>query len=121
MSFCEFTVDVRPTPKGRPRFNRVTGNVYTDDTTAAYEARIRVAARQAMRGRKATTAPVELWVSFSQTDARAADTDNLVKAVSDAIQRVVFRDDRQVSVLHAERTIRADANRVDVRVTEVAA
>ena len=51
-----FVVDGTPVPKGRPRF--ALGHVYTPERTREYEAKVRDAAKAAMRGRPATDMPV---------------------------------------------------------------
>ena len=57
---------------------------------------------------------------FEQRDGRAADTDNLTKAVSDAIEGTALVNDRQVSRINAARVLRADVDRVSVAVLKVA-
>ena len=109
-----FTLDHRPHPKGRPRFGR--GRTYTDDKTRAYEARVEKACRAAMKGRAPHAGPVELVALFEQRNAMGADVDNLLKAVSDAIEGVAFANDRQVCRIGAARVLKADVDRVSVAV-----
>ena len=116
----EFAVNIRPEPKRRARHGQ--GRTYTDPRTVAYEQRLGLAARAAMRGRPPVDGDVELWCLFEQTDRRhAGDTDNMTKAVADALNGITYRDDRQVTKVHAGKVLRAAHDRVSVAVLEVAA
>lgn len=110
----QFTVPGVPQGKGRPRFVRATGRTYTPTKTASYEAVIRSYAHEAMllAGYKPFEGPVRLTVqavfpkAASWSKKKAAETfwhtskpdaDNLLKALSDSMNAVVFRDDSQVA------------------------
>jgi len=130
-----------PVPKGRPRFAR-RGNfvsAYTDDKTASYENLVKVKAEQAMRGVALFEGPVFVTVSlyvtppasWSQKKQRAAlagevmptskpDIDNVVKGIFDAINDVVWRDDKQVVTLAVSKRYHERACAV-VRVTRLQA
>jgi Holliday junction resolvase RusA-like endonuclease len=111
-----FTIPGEPQGKGRPRVGRIAdhASMFTPAKTAAYEGLIAHAAQQAMAG----AAPVECACavqvsitvsvprSWSKKKAAAAllgevypttkpDTDNVVKAVFDGMNGVVWRDDVQ--------------------------
>ncbi len=97
---------------GKPRvFNRH----YTPDETAAYESLARLAAAKAMRGREPYTGPIRMrlhivmpipqsWSGVRQRRAVAGliaptvkpDSDNIEKAIKDACNGGVYRDDVQV-------------------------
>jgi Holliday junction resolvase RusA-like endonuclease len=109
----------RPHPKGRPRFGKT--HAYTDPKTRLYENDIRKACAEAMCGADPHDGPVELSCVFEYRGARVADTDNLLKAVSDGIERVAFLNDRQVTRLNAVRVTRADVDRISVAVLAVTA
>ena len=113
-----FELNRRPHPKGRPRFGKT--HAYTDPATRAYEAEVRAACAEAMCEADPYDGPVELSCLFEQRDGRAADLDNNVKAVSDAIEKVAFLNDRQVVEIRARRVTRADVDRVSVAVLRVA-
>ena len=100
--------------KGRPRFVRATGRTYTPPATASYEAVLRYAAQEAMRGREMFLCPVRISIvadfdipkSFSKKAAEAArlgyakpakkpDWDNIAK-LTDALNGIVFKDDAQI-------------------------
>jgi crossover junction endodeoxyribonuclease RusA len=113
-----FELNQRPHPKGRPRFGKT--HAYTDPKTRLYENDIRKACEEAMCETEPATGDVVLWCAFEYRGARVADTDNLTKAVSDAIERVAFLNDRQVVEIRARRVTRADVDRVSVAVLRVA-
>tara|TARA_R110000796_G_scaffold6882_1_gene24035 strand:- start:163 stop:600 length:438 start_codon:yes stop_codon:yes gene_type:complete len=116
----EFTVMGEPKGKGRPRFSKV-GRVYTPRATAEYEATVRQAAWVAMAQAKETPTEkdvyVELlanhgvpasWPKKKQALAYAGamrpkrpDLDNVVKAVLDGANNVIYRDDAQVHSIRA--------------------
>ncbi|KVT95597.1 RusA family crossover junction endodeoxyribonuclease [Burkholderia ubonensis] len=113
----EFTVPGKPVAKGRPRFARHGAHVrtFTPEATERYENLVKMAARAAMRDTQPYEGPVRLIVniglpipaSWSQKrqDAAAAgaigatkkpDADNVVKALKDGMNGVVYADDGQV-------------------------
>jgi Holliday junction resolvase RusA-like endonuclease len=109
-----FALAGEPQGKGRARAFR-RGNFighYTPDKTRSYEGMIRTAAMDAMAGKPPIDVPVEITLSaifsvpasWSQKKRAAAitgeikpakkpDLDNVIKAWTDAMNGVVFRDD----------------------------
>lgn len=111
----KFEVPGQPVGKGRPRFVRKTGHAYTPKKTQVYEDGLRRAGEQAMRDDPLLTCPISLYVcayfqvpkSWSKKKQQLAydgvilptgrpDGDNVLKAVGDALNGVVWRDDSQV-------------------------
>ncbi|WP_429555127.1 RusA family crossover junction endodeoxyribonuclease [Paraburkholderia sp. MM5477-R1] len=113
----EFTVPGAPVAKGRPRFARQGAHVrtFTPEKTERYENLVKLAARQGMGTREPFAGPVRLVVhialpipaSWSQKRQREAadgligatkkpDADNVVKALKDGMNGVVYGDDGQV-------------------------
>jgi Holliday junction resolvase RusA-like endonuclease len=106
--------------KGRPKFAR-RGNfvtTYTPERTANYENLVKLAAHRAMNGREAfavavscnISVEVEPAASWSNKKRMAAlsgdirptskpDLDNVAKGILDAMNDIVFKDDKQVVVL----------------------
>ncbi|AZD50526.1 RusA family crossover junction endodeoxyribonuclease [Pseudomonas chlororaphis] len=103
--------------KGRPRVSTIGGHarMFTPKKTANYETLIAMAAQQAMQDRELITGPVLLEMkilvsvaaSWSKKKAAAAlagqvmptkkpDADNVLKAICDGINGIVFKDDVQV-------------------------
>lgn len=111
-----FTIPGEPQGKGRPRVGKIGGHarMFTPAKTAAYEGLIAHAAQQAMAGGAPLDCPCAVQVSitlsvpasWSKRKQAAAllgevlptkkpDTDNVVKAVFDGMNGVVWRDDVQ--------------------------
>lgn len=117
MASCKpitFVVPGEPQGKGRARASKVgrTIHLYTPSKTVAYEGLIALTAQCVMRGRQLITGPVliELCICHavprSMSKKRKAmaldgqipcmkkpDTDNVLKAVCDACNGVVWKDD----------------------------
>jgi Holliday junction resolvase RusA-like endonuclease len=117
MSAIFFVVPGAPVGKGRPKFAR-RGNfvaTYTPEKTANYENLVKVTAHSAMRGTPLIEGPVRLDLklfvtppaSWSKKKTALAlggavlpttkpDIDNVLKGICDAMNGVVFMDDKQV-------------------------
>lgn len=112
----EFTVPGMPIGKGRPRFARRGKFVttYTPEPTATYENLVRVKAAEAMCGialfEQAVSLTIALrvippqsWSARKRTNALAGviypttkpDIDNVIKILSDAMNGIVWIDDKQ--------------------------
>ncbi len=112
-----FTVHGEPVGKGRPKFARRGSFVtaYTPEKTANYENLVKLYASQVMAGKELLECPVSvtMWInvgipaSFSKKKAEQAvkgelcptkkpDIDNIVKGIFDALNDVVWKDDKQV-------------------------
>jgi len=113
----EFHVPGAPVGKGRPRIGRVGAHarMFTPAKTVSYESTVALAAQQAMYGRPLLTDAVGVamaidcpipvsWSKRKQADAlhgriyptTKPDIDNVEKAIFDALNGVVWRDDVQV-------------------------
>ena len=117
-----------PRGKGRPRATVGKGGfarVYTDAKTVSYEAQLRHAATEVMGDRVPTDQPVEVtmtvrfavpqsWSKKKQADAIAnrirpcvkPDLDNVLK-LTDALNGVVWIDDKQVVDVHVHKVYAA--------------
>lgn len=126
-----------PVGKGRPKFARRGAFVttYTPEKTASYENLVKVKAEEAMQGRAiidgAVAVTIALFVtppaSWSKKKQRDAldhatmptskpDVDNVIKGIFDAMNDIVFRDDKQVVDLSVQKRY-ADTARAFVKVT----
>lgn len=112
-----FNVPGTPVGKGRPKFAR-RGNfvtAYTPEKTANYENLVKVKAMDAMRGCKPlegalsaqiflTVTPPASWSKKKQAQAlngeiyptTKPDLDNVIKGIFDAMNEIVYLDDKQV-------------------------
>ena len=133
-----FVVTGKPVGKGRPRASTRGGFVrmYTDAKTLGYEAAIADEAARAMSGAEPFETPMQMQVSCYYPIPKSwpkkikqeaideevfpkvkPDLDNVVKAILDALNGVVYRDDAQVVNLVATKRY-ATEPRVEVYVFE---
>ena len=121
-SFVEFTVEGKPIPKGRPRFTK-SGHVYTPGQTLTFENAVKRKAAGVMLTRQPFKGPV--WVQVEAVMAPPKkltrdypsvrpDLDNIVKAVTDALNGICFDDDAQIISLRAWKIY---GDRPETRVT----
>jgi len=136
-----FEIPGDPRGKGRPRFSSHNGvsRTYTDDKTAAYENLVTLAAQRAMEGRPPFEGPVymhvQAWMRIPASASKKRelamlagveqplklpDLDNVLKAVLDGCNRVVFADDKQVVGITAHKAY-AHTPRVAVTITPAGA
>ena len=135
-----FMVPGKPVGKGRPRIGKVGrhARMFTPEKTVSYEGLVGWTAAQAMVGRAMVLGPVQVNLSIAMDvpaswskvkQARALegrefpttkpDMDNVIKAIFDALNGVVWKDDVQVVALSTSKTYGA-APGVTVEVWEVA-
>ena len=117
MNQIVFHVPGTPVGKGRPRAAKRGKHItlYTPEKTVSYEGKVALAASQAMVGRQLLDGPVVVcldihmpvpasWSRKARAEALAdiappakkPDADNVLKAICDAINGVVWIDDVQV-------------------------
>lgn len=133
-----FVVPGQPVGKGRPRASSRGGFVrmYTDAKTLSYEQVIAKQARYAMGPLEVLATPISMRivslysipVSWSKRKQQLAlngelipgkpDLDNVAKAVLDALNGVVYQDDKQVIRLVIEKSYSFEP-RIEVYVHEV--
>jgi crossover junction endodeoxyribonuclease RusA len=96
-----FTVPGTPIPKGRARFGG--GHAYTPQRTKAYEAKIRMLALRARQEARLKPFKNDVGLYVQIWGLRRGDITNVVKSLEDAMNRIVYDDDKQISYLEVER------------------
>jgi Holliday junction resolvase RusA-like endonuclease len=122
---------LRALPKGRPRFSK--GHAYTPQSTREFEAQIRTLGAAAMKDRRPYSCPVFITVVATEavpasrstlekeialagyTVPLRGDLDNRVKAITDALNGIVYHDDVQIAETHAVKKFGA-ANLITVTI-----
>jgi Holliday junction resolvase RusA-like endonuclease len=136
-----FTIPGQPVAKGRPKFARQGGFVraYTPEKTVAYETLVKLAAGEAMAGAAPLQGPLSLMLrlyvqipkSTTKRDrtriaageflpTRKPDLDNVLKAVTDAMNGIVYDDDAQIVTVMVTK-LYAETPRAEVGVMRLAA
>jgi Holliday junction resolvase RusA-like endonuclease len=117
MMMVEFFIPGEPQGKGRPRAGK-GGRMYTPAKTVAYEGLVAHAASEAMGEAPPIDGPLRVtivsrhsipqsWSKKKQTEAMDGpctskpDIDNIVKAVADGGNGVVWVDDKQIASITA--------------------
>jgi len=116
----QFTVDMVPVAKGRPRLGR-GGRVFTPRKTHEAERQIADVAREVMSGRPPTAVPLMMLVECvfpipksytkkmreeierGERIPSTVDADNAVKLAGDALNGIVYEDDSQVCLLVGQK------------------
>jgi Holliday junction resolvase RusA-like endonuclease len=138
MSTVIFTIPGTPVGKGRPKFARRGKFVstYTPEKTANYENLVKLYAGKAMGSTEpyqcALSAMIQLFVvppaSWSNKKREQAlkhelhptskpDIDNVIKGIFDAMNEIVFVDDKQIVQLYVEK-IYSTIAQAKVKITE---
>lgn len=107
--------------EGRPtswkRTNHVSGRHITDKAMKAAQAAHRWAALAARPRGWDDAVPMELEVlAYMPHGGSLPDTDNVLKLVADALQRVVYRNDRQLVRVVGERRLDRERPRTEVTI-----
>ena len=139
MRTISFTIPGQPVGKGRPRIGRVGAHarMFTPEKTASYEGLVAHEGRLAMGGTELLTGPVRITIfidmqipaSWSAKKRALAmegkthpttkpDCSNVLKAIEDGLNGVVYRDDVQI-VEGWFRKRYAEKPQVQVLVSEV--
>lgn len=131
MAVIRFTIPGRLSGKGRPRFVRANGRVFTPAKTVVMEGIARQFAADAMKGMTPLEGPLRLSVvlrinhpmSWSKKRKMATlyvtgkpDLDNVLKLIGDAGNGVVWRDDAQIAQIEFDRRYADGAEFVAVEV-----
>lgn len=110
-----FCVEGQPRPKQRPRQGR-NGRFYTPKDTRDYENLVKECATKAMINREPLEGDLYVSLVFHRATRRRADLDNLGKAVLDAMNEIVYHDDKQIVEKYSKVHLQAENPRVEIRV-----
>jgi Holliday junction resolvase RusA-like endonuclease len=133
-----FTVYGEPVAKGRPRFS-TRGKfpvAYTPEKTKTYESEVGMMAKAAMGASEALEGALEafIYVTFAvpasyskkRTEAclsdlekhtKRPDLDNVIKLIFDGMNGIVFKDDSQITSIHATK-VYGEVPKVEVLVRQ---
>ena len=116
-----FTVEGTPVAKGRPKFRRINNfvSVYTPEKTRVYENHVGAVAKAAMGDQEPLETPMVVCVYISmavpksyskkrrqdcldkiERPLKKPDLDNVAKAITDAMNGIVYTDDSQIVEAH---------------------
>ena len=128
MIIASFTVPGIPVAKARARVTKA-GHAFTPKKTQNYEALVKMCAAQAMKGKQPTDGPVlvmivaifpqpESWPKWKKKMAddgeiahtKKPDEDNIGKAISDAMNGIVYLDDSQIVQKTVFKKFKSDYN-----------
>lgn len=109
-------IEARAVPKGRPRFTK-SGHAYTPPATKAWEDQVAWKWRSMHRFAEPFLGAISVRMIFIGKRLLRGDLDNYVKAVSDALNGLAWKDDRQIIELRACKH-KGDRDEVWVAVTE---
>jgi Holliday junction resolvase RusA-like endonuclease len=108
----KFSINARPQPKERPYL--IHGNKRrTPDRTVNFEMLVRCEFRAQHPFHELLTGPVGIFVDIQFRRPKTVkkdywhtgpgDADNIIKAISDGLNGVAWKDDRQIAYLHGEK------------------
>lgn len=120
MKKVELYIPITPIPKGRPRFSKF-GHGYTPEKTRTYEAKVckfysencGVLFENAVKTYMTFYMPIPKSTSKKKREqminneikhtVHNGDLDNLCKGVLDALNGIAYKDDSQITVIHANK------------------
>ena len=133
----EFEVEGKIVGKERPRVNMNSGSVYTPTRTKDYESLIQQAFFIKYRRQLCNTNRVfvsiiayfkipnstkksdkELMIKGLISPTKKPDADNIAKVVLDSLNKLVIRDDNQVSKILVEKKYTDDVEKIVISIEE---
>lgn len=131
----QFTLPITPVPKGRPRLSRF--GTYTPAKTKKFEDDIRLLVKSIVANQEPLETPLQVFLYFrlpvpqsyskkrteaclsgSERHSKKPDLDNLCKAVTDAFNGLIYKDDSQIVELHLTKVYDVKAG-IDVLIKEI--
>ena len=117
-----FEIPLDPVPLARPRFSH--GRAYLPARSRSYRAAVQDVVNQLMKSRKLEPFTGELicrlkfFRKFKPSARNFGDIDNHVKAILDALQGLLFVDDRQIVSVVAQKLKDRDRPRTHISFKE---
>ena len=122
-------------PKERPRVNMQTGEIYTPTKTLNYEAKVKLQTKMNIKKPLEKALKVKIIVeqkmpkSWSAKKKNAVisgeaivlsvqDLDNMIKSITDGMNKVAYKDDRQIVKIEAEKRY-SETDQVVVIIEEI--
>ena len=132
-----FTVIGKPQAKARPRITK-KGYAYTPKKTLDFENLVKLSYLQQIGRSEMIKGPIELEVKFywqipkSYTKkkkesiikgellyTKKPDLDNCIKSIMDALNEIVYEDDKQIVKIIASKHYTTEKARTEIRITEI--
>ena len=114
-------VPVDPIPQPRPKFGN--GRAYQPKRIVDYKNFVKMAAQVAMRDKnifdKCVTIELKFYRKFKPTSRNYGDFDNLAKAICDALNGIVYKDDSQIVRCVIEKRQDKENPRVEITACNV--
>lgn len=107
----QFSVDIRPFGKQRPRMTR-SGHAYTPKETVEYERQIKLRFKKLFPNFKPIENAIILEINFYFIQSKSnkdsfhtikPDIDNLIKAICDSLNGLAYVDDRIITGIIAHK------------------
>lgn len=105
-SFIDIGIVGKPIAKERPRFNSTTRIVYTPKTTKVYEKSLAMLVSNQIKSNNIIVnidSQIYVNIDFLIKDIKKGDLDNFVKAFSDSMNGVLYKDDKQIYHIDAAK------------------
>jgi len=106
----QFEILGKPIAKGRPRVTR--NHTYTPQRTVDYENLVRYSYLEKYLGADVLTGPLAMELIFIFIKPKSSknhypvarpDTDNLIKSVTDGLNKLAYKDDSQIIQINARK------------------
>ena len=97
----KFRIEIEGKSAPRPRVGKY--GVYNPKSYTEYKDILSTMAKMAMAGSQPLEGDLTLSVVFGRKTRRRADIDNLLKGVMDALNKIVYLDDSQITSLQAKK------------------
>ena len=115
-SLIEFFVEGNPVPKQSFKMGKYGG--YQPKRVTDWQEQVAWCASVAYKGEPLET-PVSVRLIFRRKDKRRCDLDNLAKAVNDALEGIVFKNDEQIHHLTVYKFYKQDNPGVNITVEKM--